>query len=50
MQKYEKIAAKTAVDEERTEKIKAMIREGATKDFILKVGYTETEYLIAIRS
>jgi len=39
MQKY--------IKEERLEKIQAMLREGCTKELILKIGYTEDEYLEA---
>ena len=43
MQKYENIAVKA----ERSEKIQAMLKEGCTKELILKIGYTEDEYLEA---
>ena len=43
MQKYEKMAVKA----ERIERIKAMLKEGCTKELILKIGYTEDEYLEA---
>ncbi len=47
MQKYEKLAVNNALKTERIEKIQAMIKAGCTKDLILKIGYTETEYLEA---
>lgn len=40
MEKYEKIA----VHNEKIEKIQAMIKEGLSKEIILRVGYTEDEY------
>lgn len=40
MEKYNKIA----VREERIERIQAMIKEHCSKEFILKIGYTEDEY------
>ncbi len=40
MEKYEKIA----VRKDRIEKIQALIREGCSKEFILKVGYSEDEF------
>ena len=43
MEKYEKIA----VHNERIEKIQAMIKEGCSKEFILRVGYTTNEYMEA---
>lgn len=43
MEKYEKIA----VHNERIEKIQAMIKEGCSKEFILRVGYTANEYMEA---
>lgn len=43
MQKYEKMAVKA----ERIERIQAMLKEGCTKELILKIGYTEDEYLEA---
>lgn len=47
MKKYEDIAANNAVKKEKIEKIQAMIREGCSKEFILKIGYTADEYLDA---
>ena len=40
MEKYEKIG----VHNEKIEKIQAMIKEGLSKEIILRVGYTEDEY------
>lgn len=40
MEKYEKIA----VHNEKIERIQAMIKEGLSKEIILRVGYTEDEY------
>jgi len=36
-----------AVKAERIERIQAMLKEGCTKELILKIGYTEDEYLEA---
>lgn len=47
MQKYEKIAARTAVNEERADKVKKMIQKGYSKADILDLDYTEEEYLFA---
>lgn len=38
-----------AVKKERIEKIQAMIKENCSKEFILKIGYTEEEYSEAER-
>ncbi len=47
MQKYEKLAVDEALKMERIEKIQAMLKEGCSKEFVLKIGYTEDEYLEA---
>lgn len=47
MQKYEKMAIDEALKKEHIEKIQAMLKEGCEKDFILRIGYTEEEYLEA---
>ena len=47
MQKYEDLAADLAVKKDRIERIQAMLKEGFDKKIILKVGYTEEEYLEA---
>lgn len=44
MQKYEKIAADIAVNEERLLLIQNLIRMNCNKEFILKAGFTEDEY------
>jgi hypothetical protein len=46
MQKYENMAVHKA----NVEKIQAMLKEGCEKEFILKIGYTEKEYLEAERN
>lgn len=44
MEKYNKIAVDEALKVERIEKILAMLKEGISKEMILKIGYTEDEY------
>lgn len=44
MEKYNKIAVDEALKVERIGKIQAMIKEGISKEVILKIGYTEDEY------
>lgn len=44
MQKYEKIAADIAVNEERLSLIQNLIRMNCNKEFIFKAGFTEDEY------